>query len=160
MCRIQVSARHEAVWDLLRRRVRAAVLQQLRQNVGVGTFGTSTMRRRNRLEHLNPTEAADKYAMRAVRHDDAHRWIARFEHISPDNRAKGANNRRIGHANASINVQRPEAKIKQDSSSVAVPQRCGIWTEFRQHAALVHDTICFVQTQRNAMAPAFTRDAL
>ena len=130
MRRIEVRARHKTFRDLLRCRVRAFVLQQLRQNVSVRTFGAAAIGGRDRLKYLNPPDAADKYTMRGCRHDDAHHRIACLEDISSSMLSKISDDHPIRDANARINVRNAKTKIEQGRFAITATQRFSIGPQF------------------------------
>src|SRR5215471_16329362 len=78
MRRIEVSAWHESAGYWLSCRVRPSVREEFRQHVGVRPHRASSVGSGNRLEHLDPSQAADKHAMRARGEDHPHYVVCGF----------------------------------------------------------------------------------
>ena len=96
-----------AARDRLRRRMGAAMREQLRQHMRVRAFRRDAALQRDRLVDLRAPRARDEHAMRAMVQDQAHRGIARLEQRAPRVSAQAGDQRGIGRRARS---SRPEAR--------------------------------------------------
>ena len=81
---IAMGTRHPIFRQWLCCGVRAAVCDELGQDMRVRTFGTFSIRRRYWLKNLDATHAAHKDTMRTGLQDDAHRAAIGCEYGFPD----------------------------------------------------------------------------
>src|SRR5262245_31590668 len=133
MRRVEVSAGYKPFRDRLGRGVCAAMAQQIGKHVGVRSFGTLAMGRRERLVGLGAADAADEHAVWAVRENEhAGRIIGRKCCLSAV-RAKLLNQRGIRYAHTSIDLPCIETNIEQDALAVLWTKRVAVGAKFSEH---------------------------
>src|SRR4029077_10480645 len=116
--RIAMGARHPIAWQWLICRMRPAMCKELGQNMRVRTFRTLPVGRRNSLEDLHATHAADKNTMRVGVQNNGHGTAVRCEYGFSDMPSKCGGNSWIAGADESINLQQPKPEVEKDSRSI------------------------------------------
>ena len=84
----------------------------------VRTFRTLPVGRRNSLEDLYATHAADKNTMRIGVQNNSHSTAIGCEYGFSDMPSQCGGNRRVADADESINLQQPKPKVEKDSRSI------------------------------------------
>jgi hypothetical protein len=102
--RIEMRTGYPAVRQGLGRGVSTPMRQELRQYVGVRAAWTLPARRRDRLEHLGPADAAYKNTVRMCRQYDAHRVAFGSEDGFARTPTQRSDYFRIVRADANVNL--------------------------------------------------------
>ena len=138
MRRIEMRAGNPAVRQRIGRRMGAAVREQFRQNVCVRAIGTSPARWRDRLEHFGSRDTAHEHPVRIGCQDDTHHVVFGREHGLSGAAPEGGDDIGVADPNASIDLQRTEAEIEQDTVAILDTQCATIRTDFRKRRSPAH----------------------